>query len=447
MKTIFVILTSGFASRNVLQTDVFLELKKSGARLVFFVPPGTKEEFQKYVQPEKVIFEEYKRPGFLERKLGSFRSLNSFDQAATWKLNTTTIKIKRALQKKRNLVRYFFYRFAALFTANRFLSQLFGFLDWLIFPKKWLKAFFDKYQPNLLYSTDPLFFDELYFLEYAKKRRIRTIAQILSWDNITGRGYLPLIPDYIVVWNEIMKNQILKIYKIFPDRIFVSGIPQFDFYFRPGSLPSREEFFRQIGADVSKKLIVYTTGAPANFPNENMIVEDLVNSFVNNDRGFKCQFYIRLSPRDSIDRHLGLLDKPDVLFSVAGRKYEKFRDFWNPSLEDSVSLASSLKYADVVVCHSSTICIEAAIFNTPIVLVDVKQRTRHFYHFDHFVDIVKSGGIRTGKTINEVIMEIENYLKEPNRDTEGRNRIVAEQCQFTDGRSGKRIVSFLISNM
>ena len=78
-----------------------------------------------------------------------------------------------------------------------------------------------------------------------------------SWDNFTNKLLPVRRVDRLIVWNELMKQQAVELHGYPPDEVRVAGTPQWDLYFTGGDDPatSREAFFRQIGADPSRKLI------------------------------------------------------------------------------------------------------------------------------------------------------------------------------------------------
>lgn len=447
MKTILIPLTSGFTARNVLQTDIFKTLKDSEARLVFVVSPGTKNDFSEIEVPDKIIFEEYERPPVLQRKFGHFCYLNSFNQPTTWKLNTETIKLRRKQLRREKPFRYYFFRLASWIVSFDRLRNLLRKIDWAIFPKHSVINLFKKYRPDLLFSTDPLFFDEVYYLEYAKKSGIKSISLIMSWDNLTARGVLPVLSDYLIVWNEIIKQEAINIYNFNSANIFIGGIPQFDLYFHDDKIPSRENFFNSIGADPSKKLIVYTTGSPTLLPGERQIIDIFCSDYLNGKIKGSTQLLIRLNPRDSIEKYSNLMKKPGIFFDLPGRPNRSFRDFWNPSFEDVRHLAATLKYADVLLNMCSTISIEAAIFDTPVINVNLDKKLSIFYLYTHFSRIINTGGTRLAGTREELIDIVNMYLNDPGLDRNGRKKIVAEQCYYTDGFAGKRIANYIINHL
>ena len=420
-------------------------LRASSYRLIFLVPPDTKKDYRQFAEKDKVIFEEYKRPRRLEGKLGTFRLLNSFSQGTTFKLDTQTIRDKRRLLKEKGVVRFCLLRLLTWFVSFDVVSASLKKFDWWLFKKQWVKDLFATYRPSLIYSTDPLFFDEVYFLEYAKKNKIKIISQILSWDNLTNRGYLAVIPDKCIVWNDIMKDQLLSLYKYPAENIFVSGIPHFDRYF--SELPvSKDAFFKQLGLDPQKRLITFFTGSPANYPSENDSIKKIITNLAALPGFFdQHQILLRLNPKDNVSRHADILNINGVFSQRIGVIDSRFRDNWNPKEHEIIELAATLQFSDVVVGMSSTICIEAAIYNTPQVVLDMDPRLHYFYEMNHFVPIIESGGVRLAMSAQGAVDLIVNYLHNKSLDSAGRHRIVREQCVFTDGQSSKRVGKFMLN--
>ena len=106
-------------------------------------------------------------------------------------------------------------------------------------------------------------------------------------------------------------------------------------------------------------------------------------------------------------------------------------------------LADTMRYSDVVVQVASTIAIEAAIFDTPVVNVSFDgvepaewtRSARRYLRFTHFADIVRQGAVYFAESPELLVDGVARYLADPTLDTEGRRRVVKEQCQFNDGRS------------
>ena len=69
------------------------------------------------------------------------------------------------------------------------------------------------------------------------------------------------------------------------------------------------------------------------------------------------------------------------------------------------------------------------------------------YGSTHFQKVVRSGAVRIAQSSGEMVDLINLYLANPSHDAEGRRRIVAEQCEFTDGRSAERVAAEIVGQL
>ena len=101
---------------------------------------------------------------------------------------------------------------------------------------------------------------------------------------------------------------------------------------------------------------------------------------------------------------------------------------------------------------SSTITIDAACFDTPVVnvawdgfsTVPYEKSCKRYYNFNHYKKIVETGGVTVAQNLEETLQQIQRYLDDPTLEAAGRARIRDEQCYKLDGRSGERIGNYLV---
>jgi hypothetical protein len=110
---------------------------------------------------------------------------------------------------------------------------------------------------------------------------------------------------------------------------------------------------------------------------------------------------------------------------------------------------ATLAYQDVQVNVSGTMIVDSAIFDKPTVCVyyDVPSNVleglsvKRFYKRSDMQPIVHSGGMRLANSPDECIRLINQYLENPNLDTEGRQRIRDQEVGPLDGRAGERLAN------
>lgn len=448
MKTIFIILDSGTAIRNILRTDVFKTLKQQdGVKIVIF-SPIIDDDFKKEFSAERVFIEYVPKwkPNIIVKSLRSLKKDLWADRS-----NLFTFKQKRD-KKEGRLIRNLALKILMNKSSDKNVGAYIRFLEKLelFFTPVLADPYFERYKPDLIFYTTIYSRDPCIEIE-AQKRGIKTISFIQSWDNPTSKGPFPATPDKVVVWNNILKDEAIKYHGFSEDRILVSGIPQFDIYVDKANFLSKDEFFKKYGLNTERKLITYTTGTPGTAPFDHEIIEMLYDALQKNTFMPTAQLLVRLHPKDRYEYYRKFENRPNLSIQMPGRQ-AKTNDNWNPTREDMYGLAELMCYSDIVINVASTITIDAAAFNTPIVNVafdgyktkPYKDSCRRYYDYEHYKNIVKTGGVKIAYSIDELIQYINFYLNNPAADSEGREKIRKEQCWKLDGNSGRRIAEYIL---
>jgi hypothetical protein len=448
-KTVFLIVHSGAAIRNILRTDVLKVLKaQPGLRLVIF-SPLTDAEFRREFEAPNVVVEPL--PDWKGNSVVRFvRSLKKDLWAG--QTGTGTFKANRT-RKDGRWLRATLLR---LLTANNSPARVQSLLKWLDrterrFTPPLANEWFDRYQPDLVFYTT--IYSPSHCLEIAATQRgVRSAAFILSWDNPTSKGPFPVQPDRAILWNDILREELIQHHDFPPEKIFVSGAPQFDIYTDFSAFHSRAQYFQKWGLDPAKVLITYTTGTTATAPFDHEVVELLYQSIRGGALRRPAQLLVRLHPKDRYADYIRFEKQPDLVLQLPGRRGAT-DDSWNPSREDMYGLAELMCYSSVVVNVASTITIDAAAFDTPVVNVafdgfatkPLADSCLRYYDYDHYRRIMQTGGVALARSAPEMMTQIQTYLDQPELHAEGRQRIRDEQCWKLDGQSGRRIAEFLIA--
>ena len=78
-----------------------------------------------------------------------------------------------------------------------------------------------------------------------------------SWDNLTNKGRVQLVPDRVVLWNDFQKHEAVEMHDIPAERIVVTGAQLYDEWFARKPTRDYETFCRTFGFDPSKPMILY----------------------------------------------------------------------------------------------------------------------------------------------------------------------------------------------
>jgi len=254
-----------------------------------------------------------------------------------------------------------------------------------------------------------------------------------------------------------MRQQAVDLHGYEPDEVRIAGTPQWDLYFRSGVTASRDAFFARIGADPARKLITLTTTPRELYAHHDHVVRVLIRAMREGAWRHDAQILVRLHPRDDLGAYAAFQGVPHVVVEKPFRPTVKTGDGLaiDITAENQQHLADTMRHSDVVVNVASTIAIEAAIFDTPVVNVafdgeeasEFARSARRYYRFTHYVNITRHGAVRVAERPEQLVESIGRYLDDPSLDRDGRRRVVLEQCQFLDGRSSDRMAAFVADEL
>jgi hypothetical protein len=319
---------------------------------------------------------------------------------------------------------------------------------------------FDRHRPTLVaVSTPGLIFAEIPVLRTARRRGVRAMAVDLSWDNLTNKLFPIRRVDRLAVWNRTMKREAQELHGYGGGEIDVVGPPQFDRYFNGEPRSSRAEFCRRAGLDPARRILTLTTIPAEAYPRHDVVIDRLLDAMRSGAIAAPCDLLVRVHPRDDLRAYDCYAGTPRVVVEKPFRESARAGDGHSVDVtaENTRHLADTLYHSDVVLNVASTIAIEASIFDTPVVNIAFDQdhaearpflaSPLRYYSYTHYQQIVRAGAVRIAKSAGEMVDLVNAYLADPSRDAEGRRRVVAEQCEFTDGRSAERLAEVIAAEL
>jgi hypothetical protein len=325
------------------------------------------------------------------------------------------------------------------------------------------KDLFERYQPQLVVASTPGWRLDRFLLREAANRGITTAAVIVGWDNPSSYS-LPGAPvDWITCWSQLQKEELVLGSDWVPERVGIGGIPSYDGYFRKIWLIPRQEYFRLHNLDPQRKLLAYAASFVSFSPNYQN-VETLARLVASDRLVQPSQLLVRLHPNHFHDNHLYTGEREKIL-----QLAEKFRHVHivEPvpmggmmgyySGEDMPEKTSMMAHADVFLTVYSTMVVEAAIHDRPIVSVCIDAPDGWNWPRKFSLPLSKIGGWPTHSRFREAAAgcvaldeeqaceAINYYLQDPEADYDKRRAFVANECTFTDGSAGQRTGQFLLS--
>ena len=451
---------NGSSAGNLLRTGVLARvLEQSGdARVVLMSPLSADSAFTTEFAHPRVTFEllpPHVPAGLEARLLGIIQA--RYLEART----TETMRIKLAAGHAGTALRA--RRVKALIgrgLAPRGSGGRWYDLSDRLVSDPYAERVFARHRPTLVaVSTPGLIFAEIPVLRTARRRRLKTMAVDLSWDNLTNKLFPIRRVDRLVVWNRTMRREAHELHGYGRDEVDIAGAPQFDGYFNGERRSSRAEFCRRAGLDPARRILALTTIPAEAYPRHDIVIDRLLDAIRSGAIAPPCDLLVRLHPRDDLGKYARYTGTPHLVIEKPFRETAKSGDGHGVDVmaENRRHLADTMCHSDVVINVASTIAIEASIFDTPVVNIAFDQddaETRPFltsplryYSYTHYQQIVRAGAVRIAKSGAELIDLVNAYLADPSRDAAGRRRVVAEQCEFTDGRSAERLARLIAGEL
>jgi len=351
---------------------------------------------------------------------------------------------------KRSVISIFLYQLAlTLFGRLGFLKPVVRKIEFLFFKekKKFIIDIFDKYDADLVFSTSITSCMDNIFMKEAHRRKIKTVTMTKSWDNAT-KMYYRFVPDYFLVQNNIIKEKLIELQDVLEDRIFVVGFPQFDWYVKKDIIKPREEHLINKGLDPSLPVIFF--GSQGIWYKEDYQIALIMHKWIMENKFVKpCQMIIR--PHFTNVKNTPLLKLkglPRVAYDDGYLTSDVFSDNWDPSIDEIIDFVNTMYHSDVVVVMLSTIALDAACFDKPIINTlfggtyrkekDVTDKLANVVHYKWVFD---THGVTPVNNETDLLKAINMYLENPSINFEGRKKIKDYICNNPDGKSSEKIVS------
>ncbi len=453
-KTIFITIFQGVEAKNILRTDIFKTLIANPViRIVFFVNTKDKINFyQSQFNDPRVFYEVVSKTehGLWPRFFGSLK----FKM-----INTATIDWRRklAFETHKNIFRFWSGWLLNRILARRFVRKLYRFLDMLLIDDSTFNIFFDKYEPIAVISAHPFDDKEASLLREAKKRGVKTFGLANSWDKITGRCALRVLPDKLIVYNDLVKSDAINYADLPSKDIFVGGVPHYDQHVNQKKI-SRSDFLKEIGGDPNKKIVFYAPLAKR-FISSRWLMVDYLQSLIEQNVIKNAQLFVRFQPNDFVEED-EIKKRKNIIFDVPGIRFSNYMPIgagidWDLSPKDIEMLTNSLYHCDVLVSYASSLCIDASIFNKPVININfelteslsVYRSPTELYKMTHYLNALKTGAIKLVSNKEDMAHWINKYLENPSIDENARAKLVKEQCSVLDGRAGERTANFILANI
>ncbi len=456
-KTIFVSIPQGFSARYLLRSGILQQLNANGFNIVALLPETAKAKSKETFGDIDVIYEHLD----LERSHYAASTLEEIMR----KLRSLTIPHRLMSETDRSRQEHFLNTVGRKVLMGPFYKGVFNLAlaslaryGWLrrslvqiesrCFTNESCSDLVARYRPVALITTNPgyvIWPADAFLIREAKKHGSLSICTVIGWDNPSSRGLRGACPDYYVVWSERLKRDMIDFQDVSEDKVIVAGNPLFDVY----------AYIKPVAKNNSIKHIVFGTGTPFQTWSTLKIARLIAESISNGKLGVRSKLIIRVHPIMVADsKELSGLkqlaaEHPHVELSIP--------NVFSPAMkadipwEETEEVAILMRRADVLVNVFSTLQLEAAICDVPIINLQFEVGSappghgprRSYVSYPHLRPVIATGGTRIAWSEQQLIDHLKTYLENPELDSQGRRLMAGEFCGPVDGSNRKRCAQTL----
>ncbi len=444
MKTIFLFVPNFVYSSDLLRTE-YIKYLCTKFRVVVFAPAEIIKGGKSYPQSGNITYIEW--PIYKEKFWLIIRSY--FRNPLIRKYDFEPVIQKHRMRGYKDWRRKLMRTVGLLIPSGWITPDIFTKFETLFLPKsKQFCSYVEKYKPVLSVTPTPGFtIYDAQAIILAKQLKIPTACINFSWDNLHNGGAHFRRVDYMIVWTQIIKDMAVASYGYDDDTVFVSGVVRFDKYFKKQlNEPTREEFLKEKELDPKEKVILLTTVTAGNYPEENILLDGLLKAREANRFEGYPNIFVRLHPKEELEKFEKFMHGQYRNFRIeTAGKERAVRLAVNVEMEeeDLLNVKYTLMYSDVVINYRSTMSLEAMIFDKPVINIYYPEQYRQGYEHRHYEPILHMHAIALAGSFDQMVQQINNYLKHPLQDHDGRKAVFDRYVHFRDTDSHKRSVDFL----
>jgi hypothetical protein len=268
-----------------------------------------------------------------------------------------------------------------------------------------IDAFLREHDPDVLVVTPliELGSQQVDYVKCARRRGVPSALAVASWDNLTSKGLVRVVPDRVIVWNEAQREEAVSLHGVRTERVVTTGAVAFDRWFAARPACSREAFCRQVGLDPTRPFVLYAGSSSFIAPDEVPFFERWLAGVRASSDPVVATAGVLVRPHPANARQWEVLD-------VAGRSDVAL---WPPIGTDPTAEGfwsdyfHSLHFSAAVVGINTSAQIEAAIVGRPVLTL----RTPEFAHSQdgtlHFKHLVSGGGaVRAAASLHEHLQQL-----------------------------------------
>ena len=270
--------------------------------------------------------------------------------------------------------------------------------------------FIRSHRPDVLLITPliELGSPQLDYVRSARTLGIRSALCVWSWDHLSSKALIRVVPDKVIVWNETQRAEAARFHGLGRDQVIVTGAQCFDQWFDRTPTRDRDAFCARVGLDPRRPFLLYVCSALfKNSPNEAAFVQRWVQAVGRSPDARLRDAAILVRPHPQ-----RMEEWPDAAVEALAQAGVAFYGS-NPVDADSrADYFDSMFHAAAVIGLNTSALVESAIVDRPVYTIllpefrDNQEGTFHFHHLMHVGD----GFLNVSRSLDEHVGQLASLL-------------------------------------
>jgi hypothetical protein len=143
-----------------------------------------------------------------------------------------------------------------------------------------------------IWPKDPV---EADYLHAARTLGIPTIGYVNSWDNLTSKGTIHVVPDVYIVWNEPIAIEAVEIHDVPSETVRITGAPHLDMFFSMRPQRNRAQLCAEMGCP-DAPYMVFLCSSRTIWENEVSMVKAMADALARECSGQAPTLVVRPHP-------------------------------------------------------------------------------------------------------------------------------------------------------
>lgn len=449
--TVALAVAQGFTARVFLRSTLPAELIARGAHLGVFAPAASLERLRcEFPAPAYSFYPLHMAEGRRDLLANYLRLL-----VADWR-STATYRLREREKWASAPWRRALWPLRRQLVAPQIVRRGWYALENALLPDVHHAPAMQRLRPDSVVTATPgVLPGDRRLLRWARRQGVPSVTYVQGWDNLTSKALIGARPDRLIVWNEHMRAEAVRLHGFRDEQIAVTGAAHFDPYFSRAGWRERAAFLTALGLDPHKRIVLFATAPRRYYPESGEVIELLLRAQASGALAPDVQLVVRLHPQ--------AVQGPDANVDELRARFGERVFFDIPCGETGIAadytadgirhLGQLLDAAAVAITIYSSFIIDACIFDRPVVNIAFDaghskpylRSVRRYNDMDHYAQVLRTGAVRSADGPASLVAEVRRYLAEPGHEQAQRRRLVQEICAFTDGRAGARIADAVIA--